>query len=119
MIQVSDQWLDAKRELLISEYRASHDIMTGLWNKTSGVDQVINCLENMSESDMAVLGFMDIDNFKSVNDTYGHETGVFWIREVATAPQHFRKCVVRQTLHADMAVMSIFFSCRISEIGKN
>ena len=33
MIQVSDQWLDAKRELLISEYRASHDIMTGLWNK--------------------------------------------------------------------------------------
>ena len=87
MIQVSDQWLDAKRELLISEYRASHDIMTGLWNKTSGVDQVINCLENMSESDMAVLGFMDIDNFKSVNDTYGHETGVFWIREVATALQ--------------------------------
>lgn len=87
MIQVSDQWLDAKRELLISEYRASHDIMTGLWNKTSGVDQVRNCLENMSESDMAVLGFMDIDNFKSVNDTYGHETGDFWIREVATALQ--------------------------------
>lgn len=87
MIQVSDQWLDAKRELLIFEYRASHDIMTGLWNKTSGVDQVRNCLENMSESDMAVLGFMDIDNFKSVNDTYGHETGVFWIREVATALQ--------------------------------
>ena len=87
MIQVSDQWLDAKRELLISEYRASHDIMTGLWNKTSGVDQVRNCLENMSESDMAVLGFMDINNFKSVNDTYGHETGVFWIREVATALQ--------------------------------
>ena len=77
MIPVSDQWLDAKRELLISEYRASHDIMTGLWNKTSGVDQVRNCLENMSASDMAVLGFMDIDNFKSVNDTYGHETGVF------------------------------------------
>ena len=37
-IQVSDQWLNAKRELLISEYRASHDIMTGLWNKTSGSD---------------------------------------------------------------------------------
>ena len=87
MIQVSDQWLDTKRDLLISEYRASHDIMTGLWNKTSGVDQVRNCLENMSESDMAVLGFMDIDNFKSVNDTYGHETGDFWIREVATALQ--------------------------------
>ena len=87
MIQVSDQWLNAKKELLISEYRASHDIMTGLWNKTSGVDQIRNCLENMSEGDMAVLGFMDIDNFKSVNDTYGHETGDFWIREVASALQ--------------------------------
>ena len=87
MIQVSDQWLNAKSELLISEYRASHDIMTGLWNKTSGVTQVRNCLENMSEGDMAVLGFMDIDNFKSVNDTYGHETGDFWIREVASALQ--------------------------------
>ena len=87
MMQVSDQWLNAKRELLISEYRASHDIMTGLWNKTSGVDQIRNCLENMSEGDMAALGFLDIDNFKSVNDTYGHETGDFWIREVAAALQ--------------------------------
>lgn len=87
MIQVSDQWVNTKRELLLSEYRASHDIMTGLWNKTSGVDQIRNCLGNMSEGDMAALGFLDIDNFKSVNDTYGHETGDFWIREVAAALQ--------------------------------
>lgn len=87
MIQVSDQWVNTKRELLLSEYRASHDIMTGLWNKTSGVDQIRNCLGNMSEGDMAALGFLDIDNFKSVNDTYGHETGDFWIREVASALQ--------------------------------
>lgn len=87
MIQTSDQWMNAKRELLISEYKASHDIMTGLWNKTSGMNQIKNSLENMSESDMAVLGFLDIDNFKSVNDTYGHEVGDFWIREVAALLQ--------------------------------
>ena len=87
MTQVSDQWLDTKKELLLSEYRGSHDIMTGLWNKTSGMDQVRNCLENMSESDVAALGFVDIDNFKSVNDTYGHEIGDFWICEIATALQ--------------------------------
>lgn len=87
MTQVSDQWLDTKKELLFSEYRASHDIMTGLWNKTSGMDQVRNCLENMLENDVAVLGFVDIDNFKSVNDTYGHNTGDFWIREIAAVLQ--------------------------------
>ena len=87
MTQVSDQWLDTKKELLFSEYRASHDIMTGLWNKTSGMDQVRNCLENMLENDAAVLGFVDIDNFKFVNDTYGHGTGDFWIREIAAALQ--------------------------------
>lgn len=87
MTQVSDQWLDTKKELLLSEYRGSHDMMTGLWNKTSGMDQVRNCLENMSESDVGALGFVDIDNFKSVNDTYGHEIGDFWIREIATALQ--------------------------------
>lgn len=87
MTQVSDQWLDTKKELLLSEYRGSHDMMTGLWNKTSGMDQVRNCLENMSESDVGALGFVDIDNFKSVNDTYGHEIGDFWICEIATALQ--------------------------------
>lgn len=87
MTQVSDQWLDTKKELLLSEYRGSHDMITGLWNKTSGMDQVRNCLENMSESDVGALGFVDIDNFKSVNDTYGHEIGDFWIREIATALQ--------------------------------
>ena len=87
MTQVSDQWLDAKKELLLSEYRASHDVMTGLWNKTSGMDQIRDCLNNMMKRDTAVLGFVDIDNFKSVNDTYGHETGDFWIREIAAALQ--------------------------------
>ena len=87
MTQVSDQWLDAKKELLLSEYRASHDVMTGLWNKTSGMDLIRDCPNNMLKRDTAVLGFVDIDNFKSVNDTYGHETGDFWIREIAAALQ--------------------------------
>lgn len=94
MTQVSDQWLETKKELLFSEYRASHDIMTGLWNKASGIDKVGNCLENMSESDVEALGFVDIDNFKSVNDTYGHEIGDFWICEIAAEREQNVHCSI-------------------------
>lgn len=37
MTQVSDQWLDAKKELLISKYRASHDVITGKKGKDTYV----------------------------------------------------------------------------------
>lgn len=86
-MRVSDEWLVMRSELLVSEYKASHDSMTGLWNKTNGLEQIKRILENMSPRDILVLGFVDIDDFKRVNDTYGHEVGDFWIREVAAQLQ--------------------------------
>ena len=87
MTNVSEDWITTKRELLVAEYEASHDLMTGMWNKTSGLERIKQCLKNMAEDDAAVMGFVDIDNFKKVNDTYGHENGDFWIREVAALLQ--------------------------------
>ncbi len=87
MMHVSDKWSDAQKELVFTAYRASHDLMTGLWNKTSGMNQIREYMRNMSGNDAAVLGFIDIDDFKSVNDNYGHETGDFWICEIAKALQ--------------------------------
>ena len=87
MTNISENWIETKRELLVAEYKASHDIMTGVWNKTSGLERIKQYLKNMAEDDAAVMGFVDIDNFKMVNDTYGHETGDFWICEVAALLQ--------------------------------
>lgn len=87
MMQVSDQWLNTQKQLIFTEYKASHDLMTELWNKASGMLQIKEYLATMSEKDAAVLGFVDIDDFKAVNDTYGHEVGDFWICEIAKALQ--------------------------------
>ena len=58
------------------EYLAYHDQLTGLPNRDSFVDKINNLMAKAEHEDnkIAVL-FLDIDDFKSVNDNYGHDTG--------------------------------------------
>lgn len=51
-------------------YEATHDKLTGLYNRR-GYDFLV---ENVDLETSALLLF-DIDNFKSINDTYGHDAG--------------------------------------------
>ena len=66
-----------------ASHEAKHDAVTGLFNKKYGTDKMIKYIESMSENDKASLVFIDIDDFKKVNDTYGHMSGDFWIERVA------------------------------------
>ena len=52
------------------KYEATHDILTGMLNR-SGYESICSSpeLENYA------LMIIDVDNFKSVNDTHGHATG--------------------------------------------
>lgn len=64
--------------------RASHDGMTQLLNRTAFQEQSALALQRAmrSERPLSVL-ILDIDHFKSVNDTYGHAIGDDVIRAVA------------------------------------
>ncbi len=71
----------ATRERL--SHRASHDPLTGLFNRSA--------YEMMLESvDMEHVAFImiDVDNFKSVNDTYGHDVGDRVLKRVAQILKH-------------------------------
>ncbi|SFC49989.1 PAS domain S-box-containing protein/diguanylate cyclase (GGDEF) domain-containing protein [Alkalibacterium subtropicum] len=64
-------------------YMAYHDTLTDLANRThfeETLDERIRQSKNMNEP-FAVI-FMDLDNFKQINDTYGHAAGDELLSEV-------------------------------------
>ncbi len=51
-------------------YEASHDVLTGVYNRSVFEEF---CIKN-DRRDIALI-LADIDDFKKINDTYGHDTG--------------------------------------------
>ncbi|WP_148574711.1 bifunctional diguanylate cyclase/phosphodiesterase [Nocardioides caldifontis] len=83
---------NAVREL---RRQALHDPLTGLPNRTLFTDRLTVAAARQQRADdgsLAVL-FLDLDDFKQVNDRFGHQTGDDLLREVA---QRFRS-VLRQS----------------------
>ena len=65
------------------EHRALHDPLTGLANRVLFHDRLTAALARRKGS-VAVM-FLDLDDFKTVNDAYGHQAGDKVLRTVADA----------------------------------
>jgi diguanylate cyclase (GGDEF)-like protein/PAS domain S-box-containing protein len=85
---------EAQRSLA---YRASHDPLTGLAN----ADQFHKLLEESRTATGAVSAvlFIDLDDFKGVNDTFGHEIGDGLL---TTTANRIRSCLSNRDLAARM-----------------
>lgn len=68
----SEQWRKA----------ADTDPLTGIYNKLAIENCVVDALNSPGE-DMSALCFVDLDNFKRINDTYGHQFGDMVLKKVA------------------------------------
>ncbi len=65
-------------------YMATHDALTGLPNLTLGRDRITSVLALAKRShSMAGVLFIDLDGFKAVNDTMGHDAGDAVLKTVA------------------------------------
>jgi diguanylate cyclase (GGDEF)-like protein len=72
-------------------YLAQYDHLTGLANRTLFKDRLTQALARADRNDQQVaLMFLDLDNFKVVNDTLGHDAGDIVLRAVA---ERLKKCV--------------------------
>jgi diguanylate cyclase (GGDEF)-like protein/PAS domain S-box-containing protein len=66
------------------KYIATHDPLTGLPNRALFNDRLNHAIHAAKRQQNGVaVAFMDLDGFKSVNDTFGHEKGDILLVEVA------------------------------------
>lgn len=75
-------------------FLANHDPLTGLPNRTLLGDRLQHAiaLANRQETEMALL-FLDLDRFKNINDTLGHDMGDLLLQRVGERLcEHVRKC---------------------------
>ena len=63
---------------------AVHDALTGIYNR-HGINEILNqkILEHKRTKNSLGLIFFDIDFFKRVNDTYGHDMGDYVLENIA------------------------------------
>lgn len=64
---------------------AHHDILTGLVSRTLLTDRIQQVIAQIGRSNkVSALAFIDLDNFKPINDHYGHEAGDIVLKETAS-----------------------------------
>lgn len=67
------------------EYQANHDGLTGLPNRVLLVDRIEQAISSARRYKRRVgLLFIDLDQFKLINDTLGHDTGDVLLKDAGT-----------------------------------
>jgi diguanylate cyclase (GGDEF)-like protein/PAS domain S-box-containing protein len=80
-----------------TEYLAHHDVLTGLPNRLAFTLRLEHLLGNREGRRNFALLFVDVDDFKDINDTLGHLAGDMLLVTIA---QRLRACVREEDLVA-------------------
>ncbi|MGK9174668.1 diguanylate cyclase DgcN [Yokenella regensburgei] len=84
LLDEMEEWqlrLQAKNAQLLRT--ALHDPLTGLANRSAFRNNIATLMKEMTSRASSALLFLDGDNFKSINDTWGHAAGDCVLIEVA------------------------------------
>ena len=65
-------------------YQAAHDSLTGLLNRKEFETRLSKILSATRKNDMHALLFLDLDQFKIINDTCGHSAGDELLRQITS-----------------------------------
>lgn len=103
--KAADTALEQKKTEM--EYQAHHDALTGLPNRVKFSLLIEQTLEfSQQENNQFAIAFIDLDHFKNVNDSLGHEIGdTLLIRVAERLQQNIRKVDLVARLGGDEFVV--------------
>jgi diguanylate cyclase (GGDEF)-like protein len=92
LMQLNQELTAARDELRV---QATHDALTGIWNRGALIETYGKSFDQALRQRSALsVVLVDIDWFKQVNDTYGHQAGDAVIKAVA-------ECIEKVVRHGD------------------
>lgn len=101
---------ELRRRLHDERFRSLHDPLTGLFNSRAFREHSLKLLPFARRQNLSVTAaYLDLDNFKAVNDQHGHEAGDFALVAVAgTLARHGRASDLIARMGGDEFVLLLF-----------
>lgn len=69
---------------LKAEYQANNDYLTGLFNRMKCERDLAELIQNTDKKERGIVIYLDLDDFKQVNDGLGHQYGDVLLQEIST-----------------------------------
>lgn len=100
---VTDDMLQKKR----MQYENTHDPLTGLYKFDHFKHLAAKKLHTMPPDSVCAMVMLDLDDFKSINDTYGHDAGDLYLQDFAAVMQKMppERCLLARRSGDEFCIM--------------
>lgn len=114
-VLVFHDFTNIKKMSDVLAYQATHDDLTGLLNRRAFESKMHDVLKSMNPDEIHALCYIDLDQFKIINDTCGHLAGDSLLKVISSKiNENIRKNDLFARLGGDEFGV-IFFDCSIDK----